>query len=671
MAEKNLENNKDNNVDPDIEKLKAVIHARKNNLYSHARDLLDSILKRRPQFEPARRELIQLYISTENYIEAENFLKKEIKRLPNESHFYHQLGLVYSKLGKVKEEIETLKQLNAIKYDLKLAQRLFELQKNSNDITGALETLNILKVSEGNSLTLDIAEAKLLYINEKYDESLAQVEKLLDQNDTSSELIEFWCTIVLQQFNDPQKILDRFESKIHDQDTSGDVLVTLSRALGKVDRAHDAIECLKRAIKQSGEAVKPPWWYDLALLQRQSGLSEESQKSLMNAIRLNPHNASYLRVYGVEETSHYGDEITQHLNYAHAQIENYTDQKKVELLFALAKSYEDVGELNTAFKHYERAGKIQAKILPHKHSSALGVLKNSRLGFKRQLYEEFKAERCQSDKPVFILGMPRSGTSLSEQILASHSDVYGAGELKLLHRMVDGISINKKPIQTSSGNGVVATYIPGVDLKNTQKLNFLERGQLYVKSIDKLLEQAKRTQAKKVIDKMPGNYYWTGLIPLILPNAKIIHTQRHPIDNCLSLYRIYFPDGMPWSYDLVNLAKTYKACYEHMAHWETALPPGVMITMSYEIMVADFENQAKRLIDHVGLTWDEACLKFYETERSVKTASLSQVRKPIYNSSVGRWKKYESYLKPLILELGPLVEEYDAKIEKKLKELNK
>ena len=128
---------------------------------------------------------------------------------------------------------------------------------------------------------------------------------------------------------------------------------------------------------------------------------------------------------------------------------------------------------------------------------------------------------------------------------------------------------------------------------------------------------------------------------------------------------------MPWSYDLRNLGKVYRAYFEHMAFWEKSLPEGVMLTVNYEVMVADFENQAKKIIQHVGLEWNPVCLQFYENERHVKTASLNQVRKPIYNTSVGRWKKYESYLKPLINELGPLIEEYEVMIETKLNKLGK
>ena len=337
----------------------------------------------------------------------------------------------------------------------------------------------------------------------------------------------------------------------------------------------------------------------------------------------------------------------------------------------MAKAYEDVGELDTAYKYYENAGRLQTSLTPYQHGSAVSVLAMTRDRVGRPTYENFPLPRCNSDKPLFVLGMPRSGTSLTEQVLSSHPDIFGAGELKLLHRVLDNISINGKLINTRGDVGNIHTFIPGFDLEDCRAKSFEERGELYVKGVELLAAAAGKPDAKRIIDKMPGNYFWTGVIPFILPHAKIVHTQRHPLDNCLSIYRIFFPDGMPWSYDLANLGKVYREYYMHMNYWEKNLPDGQMLTVNYEVMVADFESQAKRLVEHVGLPWDVACLKFHENDRPVKTASLTQVRKPIYSSSVGRWKKYEDYLKPLIRELGPVINDYDEKIERMLSKVKR
>jgi tetratricopeptide (TPR) repeat protein len=401
-------------------------------------------------------------------------------------------------------------------------------------------------------------------------------------------------------------------------------------------------------------------------MQRQQGLGEDAQNNLKKCLELESLNPIALRIFSAEHKYEYGDEFLKKLNFAHACIGQFADDKKVELYHALAKAYEDLGELNTAFKFYEIAGEIQGKLTPYHHTGSASTLKMTRDRVTPKTFTDFKFPRCESDKPVFVLGMPRSGTTLAEQIIASHPEAYGAGELKLLHRALDGISINKRVIETSSNQGTLPTYIPGIEIPSCRTMQFKERGELYVKAIEAIAKGAGRGDVKRIVDKMPGNYFWAGIIPFVLPHAKIIHTERHPLDNCLSLYRIYFPDGMPWSYDLTNLGKVYRSCYEHMRYWQSNLPPETMITINYEVMVNDFEAQAKKIISHIGLPWDEACLKFYETDRQVKTASLNQVRKPIYATSVGRWKKYEEFLKPLIQELGPVIKEYEDLIDSKL-----
>ena len=469
--------------------------------------------------------------------------------------------------------------------------------------------------------------------------------------------------------NNPEGLLEKIQPIYDSGYEDPHLFIAMGRLFHRMDKNGEAIGYIKKAIAINDQNYH--WWYDLSLIQRQNGDINESQASLMRALKVDPLNPTGIRVHGVEHKYTYGDEASLQLNLAHAHFDAFKDQGKVELNFALAKAHEDYNELRTAFKYYENAGKLQSKILPYWHPGTVGLLKMTRDRVGPPTYENFKEPRCESDKPVFILGMPRSGTSLVEQVIASHKETFGAGELKLLHRVLDGVTINGRMIETSQDEGVIPTFIPGVDVSKCRTLPFKDRGDLYLKAVEAIAESAGNTSAKRIIDKMPGNYFWTGVIPFILPNAKIVHTQRHPLDNCLSLYRIFFPDGMPWSYDLRNLGKVYRTYFEHMTYWESNLPKGMMHTINYEVMVENFNEEAKKIIAHIGLPWDDACLKFYETDRQVKTASLNQVRKPIYSTSVGRWKKYEEYLKPLIQELGPLIKVYDDKIEQKLDAIKK
>ncbi len=183
------------------------------------------------------------------------------------------------------------------------------------------------------------------------------------------------------------------------------------------------------------------------------------------------------------------------------------------------------------------------------------------------------------------------------------------------------------------------------------------RGQRYVDKLQKLAGKP----YKRIIDKMPGNFTLVGLIHAVLPNAHIIHSRRHPVETCLSNYRIHFAEGQFWSYNLRELGRYYKRYWKLMKHWREQFP-GVMHEVRYEDNVADVEGQARRLIDYLCLDWDPNCLTFYNTDRPVKTASATQVRKPIYTTSTNRWRKFEKYLGPLLHELGDIVSEYEAEL---------
>jgi hypothetical protein len=240
-----------------------------------------------------------------------------------------------------------------------------------------------------------------------------------------------------------------------------------------------------------------------------------------------------------------------------------------------------------------------------------------------------------SPAPIFVMGMPRSGTTLIEQILASHPQVHGAGELKTLNDVVN-------EVHGPDGQTIpYPEFVPVLDAGAIAKI-----GARYLAEIHKLTPQAPH-----ITDKMPSNYYFAGLIHLALPNAKIIHTMRDPVDTCISCFSKLFTAEQNHTYDLVELGRYYRRYQQLMEHWRRVLPPGCILDVRYEDVVADLETQARRIITHCGLTWDDRCLSFHETERPVRTASATQVRQPIYKSAVGRWRVYKEFLGPLLAEL--------------------
>ncbi|MGH7030610.1 MAG: sulfotransferase family protein [Stellaceae bacterium] len=230
-----------------------------------------------------------------------------------------------------------------------------------------------------------------------------------------------------------------------------------------------------------------------------------------------------------------------------------------------------------------------------------------------------------SPLPVFIVGMPRSGTTLVEQMLASHPEVHGAGELGEIERAVAALG----------GPDGVPADIGGAELRRL--------GASYLAKVTALAPGATR-----ITDKMPANFRYAGLIHLALPNARIIHLSRDPVDTCLSCFSILFGGDQPFTYDLGELGRYYRAYQRLMAHWRAVLPAGVMLEVRYEALVGDFEQEARRIVAHCGLRWNAACLDFHNTRRPVHTASSVQVRRPLYRSSVGRWRPAEEVLRPLL-----------------------
>ena len=629
-------------------------------MFPIARNILENLLGSQPDSEEVQRELVDTAIKSEDFSRAEELLRARTAKFQKDHKAWLALAFCYLKLAKPVNEREALEHVLSIKFEEFPARRMFELQRDAQDYAGALKTVSALRVLRDTD-ELIVAEIKLLAKVGRQAEWIEKSLRLFDRRPLLRGVIEFWANHYFVEVSNPEVVVKSLEPIALEDPPEPIALITLGRALSRMDQTSKALDYMRRAVEL--EPDNSGWWYDFAVQQRQIGDLPGADESFKKALELDPLNPSALRVFGAEHRYEYGDRYFQCVSKSLASISLMPKPRQVELHYAAAKAYEDVGDLDTAFEHYREGGKLQTELVPYRAAAASGLLKTLRFGMRPSTYSAITEQRTSSDKPVFVLGMPRSGTTLIEQIISSHPAAFGAGELKLLNRILDGINVNGTLIQSPVDPGSMTTFVPDVDL-NCTKLGFLERGRRYISAIEVIARLAGRENALRVVDKMPGNYTWVGLIPFILPNAKIIHTRRHPADTCLSNYRIFFPDGMPWSYDLRTLGKCYRSYHEHMQHWESNLPKGMMLSVYYEEVVANLEVLAPRVINHVGLDWDDKCLRFYETKRAVKTASLGQVRKKIYTSSVGKWKKYEAYLGPLIQEIAPIIKSYEQELEK-------
>ncbi len=336
----------------------------------------------------------------------------------------------------------------------------------------------------------------------------------------------------------------------------------------------------------------------------------------------------------------HGEQIHQAIELLEHCLQRHRPSKPthhIALLFELGSLYDRVGNYASAFDTYRKANDARHRILDmhfdaDTHSAYVDAIISN---CSRPLLSRHAHCGDPSTVPVFIVGVPRSGTTLVEQILSHHPQVHGAGELTDIKKIVDalpGISATTKP------------YPQCLDSVTDQGL--ASAGSKYIAGLTDLNRSARR-----ITDKMPANFMYLGLIQMLLPRARVIHCRRDPLDTCLSYYFHDFSNPHSYSYRLEDLAVYYENYRRLMAHWRTVLDIQ-LLEIQYEDLVFDQESTSRELVEFCGLDWDAACLSFHENRRLVTTTSYDQVRKPMYTSSVGRWKNYQAQLQPLISALG-------------------
>ncbi|HEY0665701.1 MAG TPA: sulfotransferase, partial [Gallionella sp.] len=377
----------------------------------------------------------------------------------------------------------------------------------------------------------------------------------------------------------------------------------------------------------------------LGHLKMELGQMDGAEELFLRALKFKPDNlGARVHIAQVKKVKA-GDENFAALLEEEERSAEYSDNKKLSLHFALGKCYDDSKDYDRAFLHFIAGCKLKRAKLSYDPASAARQFETVMEIFDRATLDRLRGAGDPSDVPVFVLGMPRSGTTLTEQIIASHPAVYGAGELHDLLRIAERSS------EIKNGQSVFPDNLRGLD---QQMLTAW--GAEYVAGL-----RQRAPNAAHITDKMPANFFAVGLIHLMLPNAKIIHVNRNPVDTCVSCYTRLFHRKQEHTYDLAELGQYYVQYARLMDHWRNVLPAGAFLDVQYADIVADQEAQARRLIEYCGLEWDDACLDFHKTKRSIRTASVTQVRQRIYTSSVERWRHYEKFLGPLLDALGDLV----------------
>ncbi len=416
----------------------------------------------------------------------------------------------------------------------------------------------------------------------------------------------------------------------------GDVRTWVNRAvyLNKLHQSAESLRVLEQAkalVEQGAPAPKEAGYmiaFNRGVAQMNAGDLAGARASYKEAMVEAPEDGLCRRSLAEVMTFTTNDAALIAEFKAFAEKNQHEGKPDADICFALGKAHNDLKEFDTSFEWYKNGNDTLLQHIDIKQLSAARteLLHATQHVFTADFFTQHKQSGVASDRPIFIVGLPRSGTTLLEQILAGHSKIKGIGEAQYLLNLAGNF-----PAQLGTKETYPACLQPAPD----EKLNAIAKGYL------KLLENQSEGRAH-VVDKMPYNFWYLGVIALLFPKAKILHITRDPMDNAVSNYFAKFDSGGEWARSLEGYAAYYHDYCTMMAHWNKVLPLPIY-TLSYEALAQDIEGEAKKVIEHLGLAWEEGCLNFQRGQH-VQTASAFQVRQGVYTSSIGRWRQYEKHL---------------------------
>lgn len=403
------------------------------------------------------------------------------------------------------------------------------------------------------------------------------------------------------------------------------IVLQIGYAYTRTNRHADAARCYERVMVL--DPLNTQVVHNLTGSYVALGQMEKAEKLFDDLLRKRPqdYDAYYNRCTLRKQTRE-----RNHIAQMEKVLESLPPLDRAEpvLCYSLAKELEDIKEYKRAFTYLKRGADAHNAFTNYRVESELDMMAEVRRQFDADFFATPRAGYT-AESPIFVLGMPRSGTTLVDRILSSHSTVGSVGESDEFSRSIIRLTQSGGPQET-------------LQIKHTRDLDWERLGRETCAAMNGLLPGYPR-----ILDKTPKNFYYVGLILAAIPNAKIVHLRRHPVDSCYAVYKTLFRQGYPFSYDLEHMGRFYLAYRELMAHWRNVLP-GRFLDIDYEYIVANQEEATHRMVDFCGLTWEDACLHFEENDSPSLTASAAQVRQPIYKTSVALWKRYEEELAPLI-----------------------
>jgi tetratricopeptide (TPR) repeat protein len=570
--------------------------------FAESLECLERVIALQPDGAEAHNNLANTNRRLGRMDRAEQHYRQALALNPAYAEAHSNLAFLLSSQGRYDEAAAHAQQ--AIELSPRLVDaylNLAEVEVSRRRHDAALRALDMLAVFAPQHPAALVARAKALKQIERFDEALAFARQAV--------------TIA------PQSAAAR------------NTFAVVLHALGQTD---EALAQFEQAAQLPGAAAEEALTGRATLLM-EAGRKDDARAAFDQALEAFPGSVLALAGRAEARTFKSDDPDIAALEACLAEGERRSLGERISAHFALGKAYLDIKDARRAFHHFDAGNRLKRATFTYDGAASGEWMARIAAAFTPELAGRFRGAGEPSDLPVFIVGMPRSGTTLIEQIVSSLPQVKGAGELSALRLVVDGGGRFPERVKDLAG-GLADAEAAGY---------FRQLGQAYLSRVTPLAEGRAR-----LVDKMPGNFLYAGLIPLMLPGARIIHIRRDPVDTCLSCYTRLFGGEQPFTYDQSELGQFYRH-YEHlMAHWRAVLPSERFIEVDYEAVVDNLEDEARRLVDFLGLPWDDACLNFHDNRRVVRTASVNQVRQPIYKTSKNRWQAYAGHLVALLESLG-------------------
>jgi tetratricopeptide (TPR) repeat protein len=447
----------------------------------------------------------------------------------------------------------------------------------------------------------------------------------------------------LHRENLPRLALEQIDILQQEDLNNSNYLALRAAVMGQIGEYNAALAIYENIIRS--RKAKPKIWVSYGHTLRSLGRTGEAINAYRKSIEMQPSLGEAYWSLANLKTYKLSDEDVAQMR-AQLARDDLKSEDRYHLDFAIGKALEDAKEFAASFDSYAKANALRRREAPFRIADARKKMDTAREVFSPALLEKMACGGSPVPDPIFIVGLPRSGSTLIEQILSSHSQVEGTMELS------DILTITRNLGDRRSKDDALA-YPKVLSQLGAATLRAL--GEKYISET----RIQRKTNKPYFIDKMPNNFQHVGFIHLILPNAKIIDARRYPLSTCFSCFKQHFARGQNYAYDLEDLGWYYAAYVEWMAHIDSVLPRRVH-RVFYEQMVGDTEREVRKLLDYCGLPFEEACLRFYENERAVRTPSSEQVRRPIFRDGLDQWRNYEPWLEPLKRALGPVLETYPA-----------